>query len=232
MSSTPIRVAVVEDHRSMLWGLERLVESEAPRMRVVGSATTCAGALALAPEAHPDVILLDLDLGGENGGEIIPQLVNGGRTRVLVLTGITDPAVCEAAILRGACGLVHKGEPAETIIRAIEKVHAGELWLDRRTAGRVFVQLSSPRAVAVDPEAAKIASLTEREREIVEQLVNDPSGDSRHLAARVGIGENTLRNHLSRIYDKLGVPNRFELYLYAQRHFRRPDRAAVLNGRA
>jgi DNA-binding NarL/FixJ family response regulator len=165
------------------------------------------------------VVVLDLDLGGENACEIIPVLVNRGGTRVLVWTGMRDSRTREQSILRGASGLVQKEEPAETLLRAIEKVHRGELWLDRSTTGRIFIELSSRKGGAsADGEDRRIASLTVRERDIIAQLVADPGADNRRLAARLHIGEHTLRNHLSRIYDKLGVPNRLELYVFAQRH--------------
>lgn len=219
-----IRIMLVDDHRSVLWGLERLIEGERPRMEVVAKATSCAAAIELAAKVSPDVIVLDLDLGGENGSEIIPSLVDGRRTRVLILTGVRDVKSRQAAILLGACGLVDKEEPAEMILKAIEKVHGGELWLDRATTGRVFVELSRGKSSeASSPESQKIASLTPREREIVEALGAEPGSDNRALAERLRMGEHTLRNHLSRIYDKLRVPNRLELYVYAQRHgIRRP----------
>ena len=219
----PIRVMLVDDHRSVLWGLAKLVESDRPRMEVVGSATSCAAAVELAARTSPDVVVLDLDLGGENACEIIPVLVNGGGTRVLVWTGMRDSRAREQSILRGASGLVQKEEPAETLLKAIDKVHRGELWLDRSTTGRIFVELSSRKGGSpADAEDRRIGSLTAREREIIGQLVADPGADNRRLAGRLHIGEHTLRNHLSRIYDKLGVPNRLELYVFAQRHFIRP----------
>lgn len=215
-SATPIRVMLVDDHRSILWGLEKLIDGERPRMEVVAKATSCAAAVKLAVDAKPHVVVLDLDLAGENGADIIPELVNSAKARVVVLTGMRDGKARETSIVRGASGLVQKEEPAETLLRAIEKVHQGELWLDRATTGRVFVELS--RSKESDPEQLKIASLTPRERAIVAQLVNDPGADNRRLAEKLHIGEHTLRNHLSRIYDKLGVLNRLELYVYAQRH--------------
>lgn len=216
----PIRVMLVDDHRSVLWGLEKLIDGEMPKMQVVGKATSCAAALELAAETLPDVVVLDLDLSGENGAEIIPSLVSSRGTRVLVLTGMRDGKLHEASILRGACGLVLKQEPAETLLKAIEKVHQGQLWLDRSTTGRIFIELSRPKhaAAAVDPEKRKLDSLTARERDVVRQVVLEPGADNRKLAEQLRMGEHTLRNHLSRIYDKLGVPNRLELYVYAQRH--------------
>ena len=215
---------LVDDHRSVLSGLENLIDGERPVMHVVAKATSRASALALAADARPDVVVLDLDLGGEDGLEIIPELIARGGTSVLVLTGLRDPRVAESAVVRGASGVVRKEEPAETLLKAIERVYHGELWLGRETTGRVLVQLrsSAPRE---DAGNAGFSALTAREREIVEQLASYPGADNRRLAQRLNIGEHTLRNHLSRIYDKLGVPNRLELYIYAQRHgvSRRPE---------
>lgn len=210
---------LVDDHRSVLWGLEKLIDGENPRMQVIAKATSCAGAVQTARKSNPDVVVLDLDLAGENGSEIIPALIDGRSTRVLVLTGSRDRQMCETSILRGAYGLVHKEEPAETLLKAIEKVHCGELWLDRATTGRVFVELSRPKETErVEPEKRRLDSLTAREREVLDQLVKDPGADNKRRADKLHMGEHTLRNHLSRIYDKLGVPNRLELYVFAQRH--------------
>lgn len=215
----PIRVMLVDDHRSVLWGLERLIDSQKPLMEVVGKATNSADALQLAKETAPDVVMLDLDLAGKSGADIVPELVRDGRIRVLILTGMKDPAITQEAVLRGACGIVHKEEPAETILRAITKVHQGELWLDRATAGKIFVALSRPKSDAeLDPAQARIASLTTRERQIIAQLANDAGCDNKTLAEKLNMGEHTLRNHLSRIYGKLGVSNRLELYVFAQSH--------------
>src|SRR5207237_10231530 len=117
----PIRVMLVDDHRSVLWGLEKLIDGDRPRMEVVGKATSCAAAMELAERISPDVVVLDLDLGGENACEIIPVLVNGGGTRVLIWTGMRDSRAREQSILRGASGLVPKEEPAATLLRAIAK---------------------------------------------------------------------------------------------------------------
>ena len=212
-----IRVMLVDDHRSVLWGLEKLINSESPRMEVVAKATSAADAMRSARETEPDVVVLDLDLAGESGCDLIAPLINGSGRRVLILTGVRDSKLRDDSILCGACGVVHKEEPAETLLKAIEKVYQGELWLDRATTGRVFVELSRPKAQP-SSETRAFASLTAREREIVGELVADPGADNKRLAGKLHIGEHTLRNHLSRIYDKLGVPNRLELYVFAQRH--------------
>ena len=214
-----IRILLVDDHRSVLWGLEKLIEGEHPRMQVVGKATTSAEALKLLDEVKPDIILLDLDLGGENGSNAIQALISKSKAKVLVLTGSRDIAVHDAAVLAGARGVVEKGEPAETILKAIRKVHEGEIWLDRSATGRIFLELSRSKAAeAQNPEQRKIASLTPRERQIVAEIGSDAAAGSKVIAERLHISEHTLRNHIASIYEKLEVSSRLELFAYAGKH--------------
>ena len=217
--TAPIRVLLIDDHRSILWGLERLIRSGQPAMEVVGSTTNCAEALALLDQAAPDVILLDMDLGKESGLDAIPRLMARSKAKILVLTGLRDQSVHDKAVLAGARGVVEKEAPAETILAAIAKVHEGQLWLDRAATGRVFVEFSRQGAAqAADPEQQKIAALTERERKIVTVLVADAGATAKVLAEKLLISEHTLRNHLTSIYGKLDVANRLELFAYAQKH--------------
>ena len=214
-----IRILLVDDHRSVLWGLEKLIEGEHPRMQVVDKATTSAEALKLLDEVKPDIILLDLDLGGENGSNAIQALISKSKAKVLVLTGSRDIAVHDAAVLAGAMGVVEKGEPAETILKAIRKVHEGEIWLDRSATGRIFLELSRSKAAeAQNPEQRKIASLTPRERQIVAEIGSDAAAGSKVIAERLHISEHTLRNHIASIYEKLEVSSRLELFAYAGKH--------------
>lgn len=218
-AAKPIRVMLVDDHRSLLWGLEKLIEGEKPRMEVVGTASNCAAAVELAARTNPDVVLLDLDLSGKDSTEIIPELLKNRHTRVLVLTAARDAQIRDNAIICGARGLVHKGEPAETILKAIEKVYGGEMWLDRATTGRIFVALSRESASEeTDPEQQRISSLTERERQVVAAVTNNAGASAKIIAGKLYISENTLRNHLTSVYAKLGIKNRFELYVYANKH--------------
>ena len=217
-----IRVMLVDAQRMVLSGLTRLIDDEKPQLAVVATATECARAVELAVTATPDVVVLDVDLATEKDADVVPGLINGRNTRVLVLSGARDRRH-EAAILRGACGVVHKDETPELLIKAIKKVHEGQLWLDRSTTGKLFVELSRQKSqAAADPAKRKLASLTEREQDVVRSVVTQPGADNKTLATSLHIGEHTLRNHLSRIYDKLGVPNRLELYVFAQRQVPRP----------
>src|SRR5262249_31782694 len=133
MSSPPaqsIRVLIIDDHGIVRAGLRMLLESQS-EITVVGEAATCAEALALATHAPPEVIVLDLDLGGENAIESIPALLSAvPEARILVLTGVRDPEAHREAVRHGAMGLVLKEKAAETLLQAIVKVHAGEIWLE------------------------------------------------------------------------------------------------------
>src|SRR5262245_17817678 len=213
-----IRVMLVDAHRIVLCGLQRLIDDEKPELEVVCTATDLAAAQELAAAAKPVVVLVHVELATAKDARLVPGLINGGNTRVLVLSGARDDKH-EFAILRGACGVVHKDDTPDRMIQAIRKVHEGQLWLDRSTTGRLFVELSRQKSQAAnDPARRKLDSLTEREHEVVRSLARQPGADNKTLASTLHIGEHTLRNHLSRIYDKLGVPNRLELYVFVQRH--------------
>ena len=228
-SGSRIRVMLVDRHSIVLWGLQKLIDAAESGMEVVATATDCEAAIALAKECSPDVVVLDGELLRADRSDDIPALINGHDARVLVFTGVRDSALLEKAILRGACGVVGKEESPEVLLKAIAKVHAGQLWLDRSTTGRIFVELSRRKTdPAVDQAQRKLATLTEREQDVVRTLVTEPGADNRKLASHLHIGEHTLRNHLSRIYDKLGVPNRLELYVFAQRHGLNGQRSAGL----
>jgi DNA-binding NarL/FixJ family response regulator len=217
-----IRILIVDDHVIVRAGLRMLLENH-EGMVVVGEAGSRLEALAITTDQQPDIILLDLDIGGENGLDFLRELLDAARgARVLVLTGVRDPESHRRAVHLGAMGLVFKDKAAEVLIKAIQKVHAGEVWLDRSlTASVLSEMLQADQTKKVDPEAEKIGSLTSREREIVglvcEGLKNKQIGD------RLFISEATVRNHLTSILAKLGLSDRFELALYSYRqHLAKP----------
>jgi two-component system nitrate/nitrite response regulator NarL len=212
-----VRVLIVDDHGIMRAGLRMLLESH-PGIMVVGEASTCADALALTTGTQPDVIILDLDLGGENAVESIPTLLRTTPdTRILVLTGVRDPEVHRQAIRHGAMGLVLKEKAVETLLQAITKVRAGEVWLEPTMIARVLGDLTRPpSSPQTSAEATKIARLTEREREVI-TLVGEGLRN-KHIAERLYISEATVRHHLTAIFAKLDISDRFELAIYAYQH--------------
>jgi len=196
----------------------RLIESDSPNMTVMGTASDIAEALAILEREQPDVILLDIDLHGENSLDSMPLLRNATTAMVLILTGMRDSDTHERAVMAGARGVVQKEVPAEMILKAIRKVYEGEIWLDRLTTGRIFSKLLDQSNNQVSPEAAKIASLTSREREIIDVMTKQGHSTNKQIAIHLNMSEHTLRNHLSSIYSKLEVENRLELVMYAVKH--------------
>ena len=219
-----IQVFVVEDHKCVMWGLEKLVESERPRMCLVGRAHGRQEALEGAVLLRPDVILLDLDLNGDSSLEFLPRLLQAGDARVLILTGCRDQAIWARAMMLGARGIVRKDESADVLVKAILRVAAGELWLDRTMTGRVFSAFTGDAKDAMDADARLIASLTPKERQIIGELCHQRGANSNAIASRLCMSEHTLRNHLTSIYGKLGVKNRVGLVMYALEHELAPAR--------
>jgi len=203
-----------------MWGLKKLIDGEAPSMSVVASAGNRWGALEAARQVRPDVVLLDLTLGDENGLDFLPQLREAtGGGRVLVLTALRDAETRRAALRRGASGVVCKDAPADVVLKAVRKVHEGEVWCDREVAFDVLrdiIQGGDDRRG--DAAAPLVATLTPKEREIIGIIGSQGNTTNKQVALRLHISENTLRNHLSSIYDKLGVGNRLELLKFALSH--------------
>jgi two-component system, NarL family, nitrate/nitrite response regulator NarL len=215
---TAIRILLIDDHTVMRLGLRVLIENQ-PGLTVVGEASGRADALELAEREQPNIILLDLTLPGTDGIELIPELLALAKeARILVLTGVLDPEAHKRAIHRGAMGVVLKEKAADVLIKAIEKVHEGEIWLDRAMVANVVGDRSRFRDVKRkdDPEAARIATLTEREREVI-ALIGEGLRN-RQIADRLFISEGTVRNHLTTVFSKLEVSDRFELLIFSYRH--------------
>lgn len=208
-----IRILLVDDHKTMLWGLERLIQAEGPAFELVGSAADGVEATDLCAALRPDIVLLDLDLKGSSSLTFLPALLQNGISRVVILSANRDQATLTEAVKLGARGVVSKEAPTEDVLLAIRKVHGGDLWLDQSLMRSLLGQLVTP--AAANPEAQRLASLTAREREVIGMLVAGQGALNKELADRAFISERTLRNHLTAIYQKLGVANRLELYVYA-----------------
>lgn len=247
--SQTIRILLVDDQAIVREGLRMLLENQSG-LAVVAEAATGLEAVEAARLVQPDVVLLDLDLGGANGHDCLRELLHAApQTRVLVLTGTPDLEMHHAAIYQGAMGLVRKLEAAEVLLKAIRKVHAGEVWLDGALMARLLGDLWSvhqfqtpdagltngtplPRSerkivetlrphtqansTPSPDEALKIAQLTDREREVI-TLVGEGLRN-KQIADRLFISVITVRHHLSSIFSKLDVDDRFELAIYAYRH--------------
>jgi len=212
-----IKVLLVDDHAMFRTGLRLAIESR-PGIKVVAEAANRAEALEAAAREAPDIILLDLDLGDDNGLDLLPDLAaNSSPGRVILLTGMRDPEVHRRAVRMGAVGLVLKEHAMETVLKAIEKVNAGEAWLDRTMIATILRERAHPDAEPEpNAEAAKVAALTERERQVI-RLIGEGL-KNKDIADRMYISEATVRHHLTSIFNKLGVSDRLELVIYAYQH--------------
>jgi DNA-binding NarL/FixJ family response regulator len=199
------------------WGLSRLVDSASPQLTLAGASDSVAAYLLSQPQQDADVLVLDLD--GEDGTESLADLHRQTKAIILVISSSLDHALHDSAVLNGARGVVDKREAAPTLIKAIEKVHEGQMWIDRNATSRIFLDLARKKAASTrDPEQQKITSLTRRERQTIAAMASDASAPGKLVAERLHISEHTLRNHLTSVYSKLGLTNRVDLYAYAHRH--------------
>jgi DNA-binding NarL/FixJ family response regulator len=186
-----------------------------PTMKVVGLAGNRSEALAIAASEQPNLIILDILLGDEDGLALLPELRGVAKdVRVLVLTGLRGSESQRRAMLAGAMGVVLKDHAAEVLIKAINKVHQGEVWLDRSMMGSVLNEMT--QAPEIDPEKGKIASLTDREREVIALIAEGLK--NKEIGKRLFISETTVTHHLSSIFSKLEVTDRLELVIYAFAH--------------
>ena len=242
----PIRILLIDDQVIVREGLRLLLESQSG-LTVVGDAASSKEAVENARNVQPDVILLDLDLGDSHGLTCMSQLLEvAPKAKVLILTGVYDLDVHHAAISSGAMGIVRKLEAGDVLVKAIRKVWAGEVWLDGVLMARVLSDLWTTRAQGAeanghlngnsisdkerkvaemwrpknqgsdDYEGVKIARLTEREREVV-TLIGEGLRNQQ-IADRLCISVITVRHHLSSVFSKVEVGDRFELAIYAYRH--------------
>jgi len=180
-SQNPIRILLVDDHQSFLWGMVKLIESDSANLTVIGTAADIPEALIVAQREQPDIILLDIDLNGVNSLDSLPLLREVTKAVVLILTGVRDSTTQDRAILSGARGVVQKEESPEIILKAIRKVYEGEIWLGRAATGRIFSKLLDHSHNAVSPEATRIASLTSREREIIDVIIKQGRSDRKSV---------------------------------------------------
>jgi two-component system nitrate/nitrite response regulator NarL len=211
-----IQVAVVAP-AMLAWGLERMLHAAHPRFMLAGSADSLAHAQQFLQRSKVDIVVLDIDGGYDN--ESVEEMRTWTQAHLVALTSSSEQAVLDQVVLSGVRGVVRKSEAPAALLKALEKVHEGELWIDRGAAGRIFMELVRPKARRdSDPEMLKIATLTARERQTVLAMASDAGAPGKVIADRLCISEHTLRNHLSAIYGKLGVVNRVDLYAYATRH--------------
>jgi len=215
--SQPIRVLIVCHQPIARAGLRLLIESRSGLV-VVGEAGVPSDAVGLAASHQPDIILIDLTNHSVNNFDYLPSLLEAAKgSRVLVLAEVQDKELHHLAVRLGATGIVFKDRAPDTLIRAIEKVHTGEAWIDRSTVAAVLTEMSrGDGAKKPSPAQEDMRLLTQREREVI-TLVS-LGLRNKQIAERLFISDITVRHHLTSAFSKLGVGDRFELMIYAYRH--------------
>lgn len=209
-----IRIVIADDHPIFRDGLRKLLSLE-DDFEVVAEAKDGKEVLEILEEHDPDILLLDLKMPGLDGLTALQRLQTAKvRTKVIVLTASEDKNQFVQAMKFGTSGIVLKQTATDLLIKSIRKVHAGEIWLDSHTTAAVMRQFSSP----VEPPSLgnrdrERSPLSQREREIVTLVAQ--GFKNKEMAEKMFISEQTVKNHLHNIFDKLGVSDRLELALYA-----------------
>jgi DNA-binding NarL/FixJ family response regulator len=221
MGSGPkIKIVVADDHPIFRDGLCKLLALEED-FEVVGQAQDGRQVLEVLQQHEPDILLLDLKMPGLDGLATLQRLQAAkNKTRVIVLTASDDKNEFVQAMRLGTSGIVLKQTATELLIKSIRRVHAGEIWLDSHTTAAVIRQFVA--ADETPPQAPATAGpgrererspLSQREREIVALVAQ--GFKNKEMAEKMFISEQTVKNHLHNIFDKLGVSDRLELALYA-----------------
>ena len=224
--TNPIELMLIEDQPIMSAALCQLLGGQ-PNLRIVGEAATHHDALELAQREQPDIILLDL-LADECILDTIPDLLAAAQeARAMVLTHLADLALHRRAVARGALGLVLKEESSQVLLRAIEHVHAGGVWIEGSLLHSVLHDLSQHRQETsrTRAEVALIATITPRESEVL--LLIGEGLDNKQIALRLRLSERTVHRHLSALFEKAGVADRLGLAIFAYRTgLSKPTRSA------
>jgi DNA-binding NarL/FixJ family response regulator len=213
-----IRIVVADDHPIFRDGLCKLLALEED-FEVVAQAQDGRQVLDVLQQYEPDILLLDLKMPGLDGLATLQRLqASKNKTRVIVLTASDDKNEFVQAMKLGTSGIVLKQTATELLIKSIRKVHAGEIWLDSHTTAAVIRQFVANEKPPVQTPAAQTrererSPLSQREREIVALVAQ--GFKNKEMAEKMFISEQTVKNHLHNIFDKLGVSDRLELALYA-----------------
>jgi two-component system, NarL family, nitrate/nitrite response regulator NarL len=209
------RIAIADDHTILRDGLKMLI-ADYPEFQVVGEADTGEQALEVIGLLDPDILLLDLVMPGMGGMQVLRSLRDAGRkTRVILLSGAVEGDDISRSFELGARGLVRKDVAASMLINCMRAVREGKYWIGRQSAESIEEVLQRCRSSAkrASPENYR---LTPREMQIIRAVVS--ASTNREIAQQLSISEETVKHHITNIFDKLGVYNRLELTLFVFHH--------------
>ncbi|MFQ5873650.1 MAG: response regulator [Dehalococcoidia bacterium] len=209
----PIRVMVVDDHEVVRSGLKAILEPE-DDLKVVGEAASAAEAIRVVPHLEPQVVLMDVRMEGMNGIEAC-RLIRSAhpQVRVLMLTSFGEEEAVLASIMAGASGYLLKNVGRTELIRSIRAVGQGQNLLDPAVTKNIVERLVHLQA---KEEKRAVEALSDREREVLVLIAQGQT--NREIADKLVISENTARNHVSRILEKLDMTRRSEAAAFAAQH--------------
>jgi two-component system, NarL family, nitrate/nitrite response regulator NarL len=212
-TKTAVRILVADDHAIFRDGLRKLLEGS-DDVQIIGEASNGNECVKMLAKLKPDILLLDLRMPEKDGLGVLEEInFDSMPTRVIVLTAAEDDRDVVRAMRLGARGVVLKQSASDLLLKSIRKVHDGEIWLDNRMTAEV---IDAFKKSAEAGQRREKPLLSDREKEIV-QLVAQ-GFRNREIGEKLFISEQTVKNHLHNIFDKLGVSDRLELALYAIHH--------------
>jgi two-component system, NarL family, nitrate/nitrite response regulator NarL len=210
-----IRILITDDHTIFCDGLRTLFSRE-PEFKVVGEAHTGEEAIKLIPQLRPDILLLDLSMPKGNGMDVLRALnETSNNVRTIILSGALEGDEISKAFELGARGLVTKDATTSMLFKSIRAVMAGQYWIGRQSVGNLVQTLRECKTTAKNTKT-KNYGLTPRELQIIKAVVS--GYPNKEIASQFSISEQTVKHHITSVFDKLGVYNRLELTLFVFHH--------------
>ncbi|MGB7553367.1 MAG: response regulator transcription factor [Candidatus Korobacteraceae bacterium] len=207
-----VRIVIADDHTIFRDGLRRLLEAE-PELEVAGEAADGADAISQTRQLSPDILLLDLAMPRVPGMDVLRELSSTDddiKTKIIVLTAAVERIQIVQALHMGARGVVMKEAATQLLMKAIRTVMAGQYWIGREAVGDI---VDFMRTNPSGEKAPRNFGLTKREMDILTTIVAGLS--NKEIARRFALSEDTVKHHLTNIFDKVGVASRLELALFA-----------------